>query len=633
MARTAEYGFWKSPFTSDLVAGESVRLHEPRIQGDCIHWLEGRPSEKGRSVLVTRHPDGTTEDALPKPWNIRTGVHEYGGGAHVLSDEAVYFSQSDDARVFVARAGAAPEPLVPRGKLRYADFELDPRRDRLLAVCEDHSRTRSEARQSIVAVDLNGSCGPPRELRSGADFYSNPRVRPDGRVACWLEWRHPNMPWDGTELWIAPLGEDGAIRGGRRIAGGPRESVFQPRWSREGVLHFVSDRTGYWNLYRWDSEVAVPLHRCEAEFGLPQWVFGMSTYGIAADGSVVCAYCEKGRWSLGIVSPGGALEWVETPYTLIDGVDVQGAQAVFRAASPTEPSALVRLDLRTRDLQILRRSTKFSEDLRRCLSIAGSVSFRSAEGRRVHGFYYPPHNPDFVAPEGEKPPVIIRLHGGPTAAASDSLSLSAQFWTSRGFGVLELNYGGSTGYGRAYRERLNGNWGVVDVDDTVAAARHLAQAGLADPDRIVVKGGSAGGYTVLCCLAFRDEFAAGASYYGISDLKALASDTHKFESRYHETLIGPWPAEADTYEVRSPLRAASRVSAPTIFFQGSVDPVVPKEQTEVMVDALRARDIPVAYYLFEGESHGFRDGAHIRRALEGELAFYCTVLLRKGVRF
>ena len=633
MTRVAEYGFWRSPFTSELVAGESIRLSEPRIDGDSVYWLEGRPAERGRTALVRRRPDGAVRDEVLAPWNVRTRVHEYGGGAYGVFGGTVYFAENRDQRIYVAQPGSNPEPLTPEGPWRYADFEIDIRRGRLLAVREDHSDPQREAVQSIVAIELDGSSAPPLTLRSGADFYSNPRTSPDGRSMCWLEWRHPNMPWDGTELWTGSLGEEGEIQQARRVAGGPSESIFQPQWSPDGGLHFVSDRTGFWNLYRYESGVAIPLHERKAEFGLPQWVFGMSTYGISNDGSVVCAYCEDGRWSLGTVDRSGDLNRIETPYTEIDGIDVKGEAAVFRGASPSEPSALVRIDLLTGEREVLRRSAELSGDLRRYLSIAQPVSFPSANGDTVHALHLGPRNPDFVAPEGEKPPLIIRLHGGPTAAASDSLSLSAQFWTTRGFAVLDLNYGGSTGYGRAYRERLNGQWGVVDVDDTVAAARYLAGIGQADPDRIIVKGGSAGGYTVLCCLAFRDDFAAGASYYGISELKGLARDTHKFESRYHETLIGPWPAERHAYEVRSPLSAADQVSAPTIFFQGSEDPVVPKDQTEAMVGALRARGIPVAYYLFEGESHGFRDGANVRRALDGELAFYCTMLLRKGVRF
>lgn len=633
MTRIAECGFWKSPITSDLVAGESVRLIEPRIQGGSVYWLEGRPAERGRSVLVRQGPGGVVQEELPPPWSPRTRVHEYGGGAYTVCDGVVCFSEKRDGRLYKAASGGHPEALTSEGLLRYADLELDRRRHRLLAVCEDHSDTGCEAVQSIVTVDLGGTGNSTRTILIGSDFYSNPRLSPDGSSMCWLEWRHPNMPWDGTELWVGEVSEDGGVCAKRKVAGGSRESIFQPQWSPHGTLHFVSDRTGFWNLYREDGGRIVPLQQRNAEFGLPQWQFGMSTYGFSDDGRILCAYCEGGAWNLGLFYRDGGFKEIETPYSQIDGVAVRGQQAVFRAASPNALPTLVRLDLASNETDVLQRSAKLPNDLQGYVSLARQVSFPSTDGQTVHGFHYAPRNPDFAQPEDEKPPMIIRLHGGPTAAASNALSLSAQFWTSRGFSVFDLNYGGSTGYGRAYRERLNGQWGVVDVEDTVAAARYLVSRGMADSDRVIVKGGSAGGYTVLCCLAFRDEFAAGAAYYGISELKSLALDTHKFESRYLEALVGPWPDEEALYAERSPLGAADRLDAPAIFFQGSEDAVVPKEQTEAMVKALRKRRVPVAYYLFEGEAHGFRDGANVKRALDSELAFYGTMLLHKGLRF
>ena len=633
MRQVAECGFWRSPISAELVSGESLRLSEPCIYGESIYWLEGRPAESGRTALVERQADGSIREALPPQCNVRSRVHEYGGGAYTVADGIVYFSDVRDQRLYRADPGQGPEPITPECPLRYADLAIDARRDRLLAVCEDHSSPGREALQSVVAVGLSGPPDAPQTLLAGADFYSNPRPSPDGSQLCWLEWRHPNMPWDGTELWVCSLGPGGEAGERRRVAGGPRESVFQPRWSPDGKLHFVSDRTGFWNLYREESGDAVPLHACRCEFGLPQWVFGMSTYDFLEDGRILAALCEDGTWGLALLDGEGGLERLETPYCLVDGVTAQGNVAVARAASPNEPSALVRLDLPSGRIETLRRSAELPDDLRPWLSIGQPISFPSEGGRPVHAFHFAPCNPEYVAPDDEKPPMIVRLHGGPTAAASNALSLSAQFWTSRGFAVLDLNYSGSTGYGRAYRERLNGNWGVADVDDTVAAARRCAARGLADSKRIVVKGGSAGGYTVLCCLAFREGFAAGAAYYGISELKGLARDTHKFESRYHETLVGPWPDAVDKYEERSPLGAADRVTAPTIFFQGADDAVVPKEQTEAMVGALRVRGIPVSYYLFEGEAHGFRNGTNVRLALEAELGFYCTTVLRKGLRF
>lgn len=633
MPVTAEYGFWKSPVTSDLVAAASVRRNEPTFDGDSVYWLESRASERGRTVPVRRDSRGGTRDELPSPWNVRSGVHEYGGGAYAVSDGTLYFSEKRDSRIYRLEPGGVPEPLTPPSRLRYADLDVDRARQRLVAICEDHGESDVEPRQSICGINLRTAGAAPRDLVSGSDFYSNPRVSPDNRRMCWLEWRHPNMPWDGTELWVAELDPSGGCAAPRRVAGGSEESIFQPRWSPDGILHFVSDRNGFWNLYRWAGDRVEPLHECEAEFGLPQWVFGMSTYGFADAGRICCAYCRRGQWNLALIAPDGEFESLDTPYTQIDSVAVRGQLAIFRGSTPSEPPDLVRLELDSRRCEPLTRPSQSANGARGCVSVARAISFPNRDGQTVHGFYYAPGNPDFEPPAGERPPTIVRLHGGPVGAAGNGFSLSTQFWTTRGFAILDLNYGGSTGYGRAYRERLNGRWGVVDVQDALDAARFVAEEGLADPERLIVKGASAGGFTALCCLAFGDRFAAGVSYYGIGDLDAIVQQSHKFESRNHEILIGPWPEGRSVYRERSPLGAVDRITAPTIFFQGSVDPIVPLTQTESMVEALRQRQVPVAYYLFEGESHGFREGANIRLALDAELAFYGTMLLRKGLRF
>lgn len=627
----AEHGFWKSPITADLVAGKSIRISEPALDGGEVYWLEGRPAEGGRMALVCRGRDGNVRDLLQAPSSVRTGVHEYGGGAYAVLDGTVYFSEARDRLLHRLGPDGRSQALTADDPQRYADLEVDAARERIIAVCEDHSGSGREARQSLVAIASGPDLQPARCLLKGSDFYSNPRLSPDGACLCWLQWQHPNMPWDGTELWLGKLGADGGLEEREKVAGGANESIFQPQWSPAGQLHYVSDRTGYWNLYRYDGG-AVPLHEREAEFGQPQWVFRMSTYGFAHDGRILAAYCEHGRWSLGLLDGSGELDPVHAPYSQIDSVTVRGAEAVFRAASDTQAPALVRLDLDSRRIETLRESVEIPEQVRSYFSAPSSEYFPSADGTAVHAFLYKPYNPDFEAPPEEKPPLIVRVHGGPTAAAGDALSLTVQFWTSRGFAVADLNYGGSTGFGRAYRERLNGQWGVVDVADTVAAARHFVAQGQADESRLIVKGGSAGGYTALCCLAFHDVFAAGASYYGISELAGLVEETHKFESRYHDTLIGEWPAQEALFRERSPLGRAGHVKAPVIFFQGSEDPVVPKAQTEAMVAALRLGGVPVAYYLFEGESHGFKEAVHIRQALEAELGFYATMLLRMGVR-
>ncbi len=627
----AEYGFWKSPITADLVAGKSIRIGEPTLDGGEVYWLEGRPAEGGRMALVCRGRDGNVRDLLQAPSSVRTAVHEYGGGAYAVLDGTVYFSEARDRLLHRLGPDGRSQALTADGPQRYADLEVDAARERIIAVCEDHSESGREARQSLVAIASGPDMQPVRCLLAGSDFYSNPRVSPDGARLCWLQWQHPNMPWDGTELWVGKLGADGGLEEREKVAGRANESIFQPQWSPAGELHYVSDRTGYWNLYRYDGG-PVPLHEREAEFGQPQWVFRMSTYGFAHDGRILAAYCEHGSWSLGLLDGSGELDPVHAPYSQIDSVTVRGTEAVFRAASETQAPALARLDLGSRRIETLRESVEIPEQVRSYFSAPSSEYFRSEDGTAVHAFLYKPYNPDFEAPPEEKPPLIVRVHGGPTAAASDALSLTVQFWTSRGFALADLNYGGSTGFGRAYRERLNGQWGVVDVADTVAAARHFVAQGQADESRLIVKGGSAGGYTALCCLAFRDVFAAGASYYGISELAGLAEETHKFESRYHDTLIGEWPAQEALFRERSPLGRSGHVKAPAIFFQGSEDPVVPKAQTEAMVAALRLGGVPVAYYLFEGESHGFKEAVHIRQALEAELGFYATMLLRMGVR-
>ena len=631
--QTAEYGFWKSPITSDLIVQDSVRISEPCIDGDDIYWLEGRPEEKGRSVLVRRNPDGSREDISPDPLNVRTRVHEYGGGAYVVDRGIAYFSNFRDQRIYRTSNASTPEVLTAERPWRYADASADHGRSRLVAVREDHSESASEAVNTIVGVPLTPGA-EQTVLVSGADFYSNPRVSPDGRRLSWLEWRHPNMPWDGTELWVAQLAGDGTLSDRRQVAGGPEESIFQPQWSPQGQLFFVSDRNGFWNIYGDSRDGPQAVHEREAEFGLPQWVFRMSTYGVSDDGRLLCAYSESGEWKLAAIDPeSGSFDAIETAYTDIDGLVVSGNTAVFRGASPNEPGAIVKLDLESGESEVLRRSATLGDELRPYLSVAQPIEFPTSSERTAHAFYYPPGNPDFEAPSDEKPPLIVLSHGGPTASSSSALSLTKQYWTSRGFAIVDVNYSGSTGYGREYRKRLNDGWGIADVDDCTNAALYLAGQGLADRDRLIIKGGSAGGYTTMACLAFKDAFAAGASYYGVSDLEALARDTHKFESRYLDNLIGPYPAAKDVYIERSPIHAADRLSAPMIFFQGSEDRVVPPDQTEMMVAALRAKNIPAAYVLFEGEQHGFRNGDNIKRALDAELYFYATMLLKKGIRF
>jgi dipeptidyl aminopeptidase/acylaminoacyl peptidase len=617
----APYGSWRSPISSDRIVRGVVGLSQVRLDGDDVYWMESRPDEGGRNVVVLRKADGLTDDVTPQPFNARSRVHEYGGGDFTVNEGTVYFSNFADQRIYRRAPGGEPEPLTPETGRRFADMVVDKIRNRLISVREDHAG--HDPVNEIVGVDLE--TGEESVLVSGNDFYASPRLSPDrGRLA-WLTWNHPNMPWDGTELWVCDLGANGAPENATRVAGGHDESIFQPEWSPDGTLHFVSDRTGWWNLYR-EGETE-PLCEREAEFGLPQWAFGMSTYAFVSPQRIACSYTERGSSRLALLdTETGELEPVETPYTSIAYVRASEAagSVVFRGGSPTEPACIVRLDASTGEHEVLRRSGELEIDPG-YLSIPEPLEFPTENGRTAHAFFYGPKNSDYAAPEGELPPLLVMSHGGPTATATTDLDPAIQYWTSRGIAVLDVNYGGSTGHGREYRRRLEGMWGVVDVEDCANGASYLAERGLVDGGRLMITGGSAGGYTTLCALTFTDTFAAGASHFGISDVEALAMETHKFESRYLDRLIGPHPERADLYRERSPIHSAQRLSCPVIFFQGLEDEVVPPNQAETMFAALKEKGLPVSYLPFEGEQHGFRRAENIRRALDGELYFYSRV--------
>ncbi len=651
----APYGSWKSPISSGLIVAASIGIGDVALHGDDIYWTEMRPADDARSVIVRRAPDGMMYDLTPPEYSARTRVHEYGGGAFCVggTDGAgvVYFSNFADQRIYKqavmphSDGAGAPQPLTPEIDMRYADGEICARRGVMVCVREDHSSSWREAVNSIVAIDLER--GGSRVLASGASFYSSPRISPDGSTLAWLSWNHPNMPWDGCELWVAALTADGGLGERRLVAGGPSESIFQPSWSPSGALHFVSDRTGWWNIYRSAANFdgVEPVCAMDAEFGKPAWVFGLSAYGFASDERIICAYTQAGAWHIGdIDTASGALTAVPTPFTDIGTLHVTPRHVAFTAGSPTMPMSLMRHDLVDGSTTRLRSSNDVSPD-EGYISRPQPIEFPTENGLTAHAFYYPPTNRDFSAPGetagdgadasatggdgggavGEKPPMIVISHGGPTSAADASLDLRKQFWTSRGVALLDVNYGGSSGYGTAYRRRLNGNWGVVDVDDCVNGANYMVAQGLADADRLIIRGSSAGGFTTLLALTTRDTFGAGASYYGISELEALAHDTHKFESRYMDTLVGRFAEHQERYRERSPISHIDGLSAPMIVLQGLDDEIVPPNQAELMVDALREKGLPVAYLTFEGEQHGFRQAANIRRALEAELYFYSKV--------
>lgn len=620
---TTPYGSWKSPITADLMTAKTVNLVEGRVDDEDIYWIESRPLEKGRYVIMRRTPDGNVIECTPPDFNARTAVHEYGGGAFTVHKGVIYFVNYKDQRIYRHAPEEIPVSLTPGEGYRYADLVVDEKRNRLICIREDHTG-EGEAVNTIVGVDLNGNDNGVI-LVSGNNFYSTARLNPDGNRLAYQTWNHPNMPWDGNELWLAEVNEDGSILHADRIAGSATESIFQPEWSPAGVLHFVAEPDGWWNLYRWQDGKVEALHPMEAEFGEPQWVFGMSSYGFIEKEKILCGYTQNGQWHLALLDTGSKdFSSLQSSFTYISDIRCGGGFGIFMGGSPAKPLSLMRFDAVTGTFETLKQAFEVTVD-KEYLSIPEPISFPTTGGKTAHAIYYPPQNKDHAAPKGERPPLLVFSHGGPTGATSTILQYRIQYWTSRGFAVVDVNYGGSTGYGREYRQRLYSNWGVVDVDDCCNAALHLVQQGLADPDRLAIRGGSAGGYTTFACLAFRDVFKAGAGHFGVSELEIFVKDTHKFESRYLFTLVGPYPERKDLYYERSPINYAHNINCPLILFQGDEDKVVPPSQSELMYKAVQAREIPTAYILFEGEQHGFRKAESIKRAYEGELYFYSRI--------
>jgi dipeptidyl aminopeptidase/acylaminoacyl peptidase len=715
----APYGSWKSPLDAATLAGGSVGLEQICADGEDVYWVERRPAEGGRQVIVRLGAD-RQEDMTPPPFNARTRIHAYGGQCYTAAGGVLVFSNLEDGRLYCRERDGALRPITPEGPYRYGDLSIAPGGGWVVCVREEYPRAGGEPIDAIVRVALpegdtenaregkgTGLAGnewsgrfsgfptrreseanqlkPPvqpgdksrtgdvrdadagdaarpvmRVLVEGSDFYAAPRVSPDGGALAWLAWDHPNMPWDGTELWTAEIDAHGAVVKGRRVAGGPDESIFQPEWSPDGTLYFVSDRSGWWNLYRLRDGAVEPLHPAEAEFGVPAWVLGLRTYDFVGPRRIVCAYCRSGAWGLALLDTGSlAFEPVELPYTSLSSIRgaarpetelgnreplagsrqdrAEGASpeasamggreagsAWLLGSSPYEPAAVVRLDLATCTAEPVFRSNADPPDPG-YVSAPQAIEFATERGRTAFGFYFPPQNRDFAGLPDERPPLLVVCHGGPTDAVTPSLSLSTQFWTSRGFAVVHVNYGGSTGYGRAYRERLNGQWGIVDVEDCVNAAKHLSGLGLVDRDCMAIRGGSAGGFTALRALATTRLFRAGAVSYGVSDLEMLAQDAPKFESRYHLRLVGPYPERRDIYRARSPVDSAGQISAALILFQGLEDELVLPRQSEAMARAAQENGLPVAYLAFEGEGHGFRRAETIQRTLEAELYFYSQV--------
>ncbi len=621
------FGSWPSPVTAQMLTGVSpYHFSQLQFDGSNLYWVEEMPNEGGRNAVVCFDCYGQTAPITESPYNVRTRAHEYGGRSYVVHEDTVYFSNFADQRLYRQKRGEDPIPVTAPGPLRYADMVFDARHRRIIAVREDHRVSDIHAETTLVIIDPQGDeYGTP--WVSGHDFYMHPHISEDGSRCAYLAWNHPQMPWDGTELWLADISSEGELINRRHITGSAADAILQPTFSPGGVLTFLSDRSGWWNLYQWVNDDAQAVFPAPYEFGMPPWVFGMTSYGYLNEDRILAVYTDGGiRHLVQIdVKSHSLTEW-HLPYTYFDSPAVRDSgHAAFIGASWHSPVAIVNLCVARGTSEVIRPSQVAPMDTRD-ISVPVFQPFPAAESQQAFMAFYPPNNHRFTGPDHELPPLIVISHGGPTSTGTPLFSPAIQYWTTRGFAVADVDYGGSSGHGRAYRNRLRGQWGIVDVDDCTRAALYLADQGAVDPRRMVIRGGSAGGFTTLACLTFRDVFRAGASYYGVSDLAALARETHKFESRYLDSLIGPWPEREEIYRERSPLFHAERIHAPVIFFQGLDDKVVLPEQSQMMVEELRHNHVPVSYIAFPDEGHGFRNADNIERAIQAEWYFYSRIL-------
>ena len=619
------YGSWPSTISAELITRAAPSLNFVQSYGDALYWVEGRPWESGRSVIMRRDGSGHISDLLPAPFSHYSKVHEYGGMAYALDDGNLYFVNAADQRLYQLPLDnkSTPQAITDEGPWRFADLIVDSQNQRLIAVCEESSDQR-EPENYLAAISLNSEHPIVEKLVSGADFYAYPRLSPDQNKLCWIEWNHPNMPWDATQLWQATIA-NGELTEKTLVAGADNSSaIFQPHWSPDSTLYYVSDKNNWWNIYRLENGTAIPVLEMEAEFATPLWQLGMTTFDFIDANTIACVWTDSGLWHSGFINiTTGALTIADHQYSSLQAVACHQGSVYMVAGAAALANQIVGIDGSTQVTSVYAPSTLDVDQAN--IAQPESIWFPSGNNQQVHAFYYPPTSAQWVGQDNEQPLVIAMCHGGPTGATSSALNLKIQYWTNRGFAVVDINYRGSTGFGRTYRKALAGAWGIADVEDTQSAIRYLAEQQKIDPERCLIRGGSAGGYTVLSALTFTDTFKAGASLYGIGDLETLATDTHKFESRYLDSLIGPYPERRDVYLGRSPIHHAEGLNCPVIFLQGLEDKVVPPNQAEMMVKLLEDKGIQVAYVAFPDEGHGFRKADNIIRAMESELAFYQDV--------
>lgn len=634
----APFGTWQSDISGDYLASRSIRMGETQWCDGELFWIESRPEEQGRQTVVCLTPGEQPRGLLPAPWDARSRVHEYGGGHYRASRDFVFFIQATDQQIYALnRHTNEVKALTAETECRFADPYYHAPSQTLYAICEKHQHGDQQPANHLVQIKLNASWPAALELIEGDhDFVSNPRVSPCGKWLSYLTWDHPQMPWDGGQVWVRHLNAD-RIGPAAAVAGGEEESVFEPQWSPTGDLYWVSDRSNWWNLQRLPApmitRVADQQHHqhienvlpMEAEFATPQWVFGMSTYGFPDDTTILATFSQNGTWQLAQLTRAGAqwrLDLVATPCNSIAHVSACDGQGAFIGATPYHPSAVH--VVANSDVKAV---TYLEETLDRAdVSVAQPIEFPCKQpDQKAYGFFYAPANSQFTAPENTLPPLIVVGHGGPTGACDPSFAYKIQYWTNRGFAVLDVNYRGSTGYGRRFRQLLQKQWGVADVEDLCSAAEFAVAQGWVNPQQLIIRGSSAGGLTVLSALTDRNTFHAGVSLYGVADLELLARDTHKFESRYLDGLIGPYPEEKEVYIQRSPIHKVTQIDCPILVFQGLQDKVVPPNQAELLVESVRARGVPVAYVTYAQEGHGFRSADAISHQVNTELAFYQTI--------